>query len=94
MATTDSKLECERVCRDLFRCANWGSNDLREALLETLLREHRTLQQSMVRIINSVLIDYAKYHDEHPDRHDLRNESAIEYARHVRDNVHVYLPLV
>lgn len=65
-----------------------SEKELEEGMLNALLDEHRTLQQSFFRVLHNVLEQYAdtKYYD-------LRNEASVEYAKKVRELDH-YFPLI
>ena len=94
MTHIEAREKSDEIAEDIIDMVNGSEEQLADALLAKLLNSHRTLQQGTVRAINKVLVKYAEWHDKHPDCHDLRNESAVEYARQVRDKVQVYLPLI
>ena len=62
-----------------------------ESFVDTILREHRTLQQSTMRLIMATIKEWAKC-----KHYDLRNEATIELARHIVANLpkHDALPLI
>ena len=65
-----------------------SDKELEDGMLNALLDEHRTLQQSFFRVLHNVMKQYAatKYYD-------LRNEASIEYAKRVSELDH-HFPLI
>jgi hypothetical protein len=61
----------------LFRDLNGAHRDVADTLIAHLRTEHRTLQQSFWRVIQTVAREYQKFDS------DLRNESAVAFAKDV-----------
>jgi hypothetical protein len=51
-----------------------------EIIAKALIREHRTLQQSIIRLLAGSITKYAEL-----SSHDPRNESAVEWAKKVSE---------
>ena len=58
------------------------------------LNMHRTLQQSLIRLLISAIAWLAKYYTENPDRYDLRNEGAKNWILKVAAIEDTHLPFV
>lgn len=54
-----------------------------EILADALVRKHRTLQQSTVRLLAGMIKEYVRLIDEEKWGTDLRNEACLEWARKV-----------
>ena len=54
---------------------------------------HRTLQQSLIRILVYAINYIARWHEEHPSRTDLRNEGAIQWVKEV-SKIQIPMPFV
>jgi hypothetical protein len=72
----------------------FSQNLFGEALATQFVREHRTLQQDMLRTLSYFFQHLAKYHNEHPDRTDLRNEGGIAWVKEVAKVEPNYFPIV
>ena len=71
-----------------LNCMALDEEGLGKELAKVLLNEHRTIQQTAMRVIRSMIENYAKDKYE-----DLRNEGAKRWARGVA-NVAVWMPLI
>jgi hypothetical protein len=66
----------------LFRLLNYMGNDrvLTQMFTDWLPREHRTLQQNFMRMLQTIVYAYA---DQSQNNFDLRNEAAVDWAKAV-----------
>ena len=65
-----------------------------EAIGWKYLNMHRTLQQSLIRLLISAIASLAKYYKENPERYDLRNEGAKNWIVKVAEIKDIYLEIV
>lgn len=90
----------EDMIIDLSSAVNVMSTDedaISKMIVDRIQREHRTLQQSMIKVIAGVLVHYADASS------DGRNEAAVRLCRDVRETLdsqtwaidgHVVLPTI
>ena len=81
--------ELEQAIKTLIKgCSTLGSNGVvAEALDKIISKEHRTIQQSVMRELHEFICNY---------RHtafDLRNQASVEFAKKVKD-LNADFPLV
>jgi len=56
-----------------------GEQDVIQGMVDSLTSNHRTLQQSFVRCVVAALVEYSEC------KTDLRNESAVDFAKKVKE---------
>jgi hypothetical protein len=76
--------ENEATFNTVFKLLNYMGNDkaLTAVFAENLPREHRTLQQNFMRMLQHIIYSYADVSDVHGS--DLRNEAATKWAQAVK----------
>jgi len=79
----------KEAMEELIRISNYSGSeeDMAQAISEVLQGSHRTLQQSFMRAFVMAMTDYANA------RTDLRNESAVDFAKRVVQLEH-HFPLI
>ena len=70
--------ECKDVAKDLMRVLNSMDNEMTRQLIEVLISEHRTIQQTFWRMIQTVIEEYAKLGE---DNIDGRNKDSVVFCR-------------
>lgn len=73
---------------DYSNCMGRTNEVLVRDMVETLHRQHRTLQQGVVRFLVDLLVEYGKTPD---NRTDLRNQDAIQVCRDITENIPRYM---
>ena len=63
-------------------------------IADRYLLMHRTLQQSLIRLIYGVIKRLGRYYELNPNAFDLRNEGAKTWIQKVAKIDDIYLPLV
>jgi len=84
----------EELVKDFFRLINAMGNDtdLAQTFYEHLYKEHRTLQQSALRVFKTII---EKYSLTTMDFSDARNEAGLKWAKEVKKaGEEHYLPFV
>ena len=68
----------------MFRLLNYMGNDtaLAQVFSNRLPRQHRTLQQNFMRMMQTVIVAYAEQAEQNGS--DLRNEDAVKWAKAVK----------
>ena len=81
--------KAEKAMRDLLDCTNvMGSDkDVAEAISNVLSKEHRTLQQSFMRVFVQSMNQYKD------TRFDQRNEQAVKLAKEITE-IDTLLPFI
>ena len=64
-----------------------------QKVVESFIRSHRTLQQSMVRTLYIVLRRLGEYYEVHPNYFDARNEESVKWLKEV-SKLDRYFPLI
>jgi hypothetical protein len=59
------------------------SKEQKEELVKCFLSKHRTLQQSMMKVVAELIIEIGKFADDNMYE-DLRNQQALAWAKKVR----------
>ena len=81
MAVNRTRTEAKAHMQALIALTNNMSASQRESvtqgMLEAIQQDHRTLQQGFVGCLHDMFIGYSK------SSYDLRNESAVQYAKDV-----------
>lgn len=74
----------KEAMEEMLRVVNYSGSeeDMTQAIVEVLQGSHRTLQQSFMRVFAKALAEYAE------TRTDLRNESAVDFAKRVSQLEH------
>jgi hypothetical protein len=54
---------------------------------EYFITMHRTLQQSLIRVLYYTLQRIATYHNEHPGQYDDRNEASVKWIQDTAKNM-------
>ena len=81
--------EHERLAKEIEACVNGSDKGLEEALKDLFAkRTHRTLQQSFVRVMVSVLLEIGE--NEH---FDARNEAAVKFCKQLKE-LNTAFPLI
>jgi len=95
MTIDESKVKAKETVQAMFQMVNGAKDEFTRELSNQLLREHRTLQQNMIRTFLTTLVNYATYHEENPTCHDLRNQESVKLAKLIKQSTKdVYLPFV
>ena len=84
--------EGREMAEQLAQFTNSFDNGCQQAFAEGMLRQHRTLQQNVVRMFMSYMDMLAEQDD-----YDLRNQASIRLAKRIKrlmDDEHVTLPFV
>jgi len=63
---------------------SFSNDDIQFVAVDQMTREHRTIQQNMMKFFMKFVDEMAKQADE--GRYDLRNEASVKLAQHIRDN--------
>jgi len=76
--TVNRKEAAKRAANDLVDFANWASVDEFEDFANELTSAHRTLQQSVFRLMSECIRAWSDCRDE--EWYDMRNEATVEAA--------------
>lgn len=79
------KLSAEELAKAIGDSVN-GSDFDEEVFVETMMREHRTIQQNAMRVWTKLVERYAELPETH---YDMRNEGTVLMCRSIRDKVFV-----
>lgn len=88
------KEDAQQAARALAEFANWASTDEFEEFVNTLTSEHRTLQQSVFRLMTECIRGWSDCYDE--EWYDLRNEATVEASKELWERTlkHRGFPLI
>ena len=83
----------QQTIKDFLNLAHRTGNEVKDFMVEEIIFEHRTHQQSIVRTLGNSIAEYGVKNN----GSDLRNEGAVKFACGVKDMLesgNFYLPYV
>ena len=91
-AMQDIESRNKHVAEELMRLSNIMANDdyLAQAVAELLASEHRTIQQSFWRMIQTTAV---AYHEKVKGHTDMRNQASVEFTAKIVE-ANDYLPFI
>jgi len=79
----ETAIEAQKAIDTLMRTCNimGVDEDLSEMIADSLAKEHRTIQQTFVKIAHDALVQYGERHQNY---YDDRNKMSVEFCRNIK----------
>jgi hypothetical protein len=83
MNKTERRQEVVRVAREVAHLSNWSLQEDFDVFAKALMSEHRTIQQSVFRLMARCVQEWATMHDD--GMYDARNEATVTISKELWD---------